>query len=150
MHALDINRRIARFSDLLKAYDSAASKVLVCQECIASGLDSKIFARNHSIPKTSMLRMMRQHQADVLTGIPTFRDSESRQPPKLDATAKDAISELHQKRRRGQSQFKSIVLGKVEQTSKRRNFANRRPQLSSQTLRMYKKSINLGERMLLS
>ena len=42
-----------------KAYHSAASKVLVCQECIASGLDSKIFARNHSILKTSMLRMMR-------------------------------------------------------------------------------------------
>ena len=28
-----------------------------------------MFARNRSIPETSMLRMMRQHQADALTGI---------------------------------------------------------------------------------
>ena len=89
MNALDVNLRIARFSDLSKAYHSAASKVLVCQECIASGLDSKIFARNHSIPETSMLRMMRQQ-----SGISTLRDSGSRRPPKLDATAKEAISVL--------------------------------------------------------
>ena len=93
MHELDVNRRIASFSDLSKAYHSAASKVLVCQECIASGLDSKIFARNHSIPETSMLRMMRQHQADALSGISTFRDSGSGRPPKLDAIS-EAISEL--------------------------------------------------------
>ena len=152
MHALDVNRRIARFSDLSKAYHSAASKVLVCQECIASGLDSKIFARNHSIPETSMLRMMKQHQADVLTGISTFRDSGSGRPPKLDAAGKEAISELLQKRRRDQkapnrAEFKSIMLEEVEQTSKRRNVADARPQLSSQTLRMYKKSMNLGERV---
>ena len=102
MQALDVNRRIARFSDLSKAYHSAGGKVLVCQECIASGLDSKTFARNHSIPETSMLRMMRQHQADTLSGISTFRDSGSGRPPKLDATAKEAISELLQKRRRDQ------------------------------------------------
>ena len=70
----------------------------------------------------------------------------------MDATAKDVISELLQKRRRGQkapnrAEFKSIVLGKVEQTSKRRNAADARPQLSSQTLKMYKKSMNLGERV---
>ena len=96
--------------------------------------------------------MMRQHQADVLTGISTFRDSGSGRPPKLDATAKEAISELLQKRRRDQkapnrAEFKSIVLGEVEQTSKRRNVADARPQLSSQTLRMCKKSMNLGERV---
>ena len=99
-----------------------------------------------------MLRMMRQHQADVLTGISTFRDSGSGRPPKLNATAKEAISELLQKRRRDQNapnmaEFKSIVLGEVEQTSKRRNVADARPQLSSQTLRMCKKSMNLGERV---
>ena len=94
MNALDVNLRIARFSDLSKAYHSAASKVLICQECIASGLDPKIIARNHSIPETSMLRMMRQHQADALSGISTFRDSGSGRSPKLDATAKEAISEL--------------------------------------------------------
>ena len=152
MQALDVNRRIARFSDLSKAYHSAGGKVLVCQECIASGLDSKTFARNHSIPETSMLRMMRQHQADTLSGISTFRDSGSGRPPKLDATAKEAISELLQKRRRDQkapnrAEFQSIVLEEVEQTSKRRNVADTRPQLSSQALRRYKKSMDLGERV---
>ena len=147
MQALDLNRRIARFSDLSKAYHSAASKVHVCEECIASGLDPKVFARNHSIPETSMLRMMRQHQADASTGISTFRDSGSGRPPKLDATAKQAISELLQKRRRDQNapnraEFKSIMLEEVEQTSKRRNVADTRPQLSSQALRRYKKSMD--------
>ena len=94
IHALDVNRRIAIFSDLSKAYHSAASKVLICQECIASGLDSKIFARNHSLRKTSMQPMMRQHQAKALSGISTFRDLGSGRPLKLDATAKEAISEL--------------------------------------------------------
>ena len=141
----------ARFSDLSKAYHSAASKVLVCQECIASGLNSEIFARNHSIPETSMLRMMRQHQADTLSGISTFRDSGSGRPPKLDATAKEAISELLQKHRRDQkapnrAKFQTIMLEEVEQTSKRRNVPDTRPQLSSQALRRYKKSMDLGER----
>ena len=93
MNALDVNLRIARFSDLSKAYHSAASKVLVCQECIASGLVSKIFSRNRSIPETSMLRIMRQHQADALSGISTFRDAGSGRPRKLDAIS-EAISEL--------------------------------------------------------
>ena len=39
------------------------------------------------------------------------------------------------------------MLGDVEETSKRSNVADARPQLSSQTLRMYKKSMNLGERV---
>ena len=72
-----------------------------------------------------MLRMMRQHQADTLSGISTFRDSGSGRPPTLYATAKEAISELLQKRRRDQkalnrAEFQSIVLEEVEQTSKRR------------------------------
>ena len=50
-------------------------------------------SRNRSIPETSMLRMMRQHQADALSGISTFRDSGSGRPPKLDAIS-EAISEL--------------------------------------------------------
>ena len=35
----------------------------------------------------------------------------------------------------------------VEQTSKRRNVADTRPQLSSQALRRYKESMELGERV---
>ena len=152
MNALDGNRRIARFSDLSKAYHSAASKVLVCEECVASGLGAKMFARNHKIPPTSMLRMMRQYQDDASSGISTFRDSGSGRPPKLDATAKEAISELLQKRRGDQNapnraEFKAIVLKEVEQTSKRRNIADTRPKLSSQSLRSYKKSMELGERV---
>ena len=88
MHALDVNRQIARHSDLSKAFHTAASKVLVYMECIASGNDPKVFAKNHSIPETSMLRMMRQHKADALTGISIFRDSGCGRPPKMDAIAK--------------------------------------------------------------
>ena len=39
------------------------------------------------------------------------------------------------------------MLEEVEQTSKRRNVADTRPQLSSQALRRYKKSMDLGERV---
>ena len=152
MEIQDANRRIARFSDLSKAYHTAASKVLICKECIQSELDPKTFARNHSIPLTTMLRMIRQYQADILTGISTFRDSGCGRPPKLDATAQEAILQVLQKRRRDQkapnrAEFKAIVLVEIEQTSKRRNIAEPRPQLSSQSLRRYKKKMNLGERV---
>ena len=86
-----------------------------------------------------------------MRGISTFRDSGSGRPPKLDAIS-EAISELFQKRRRDQkapnrAEFQTIILEEVEQTSKRRNVANTRPQLSFQALRRYKKSIDLGKRV---
>ena len=87
-----------------------------------------------------------------MTGISTFRVSGSGSPPKLVATAKETISELLEKRRRDQiapnrAEFKSIMLEKVEQPLKRRNVEDAIPQLSSQALRRYKKSMDLGGRV---
>jgi hypothetical protein len=151
MEAPDPIPRIGRFSDLSGAYHSAASKVLVCKECTRTAICPKKFARDHKIPETTMLRMMRQYQADLLTGISTFRDSGCGRPSKLDSVAEAAILEVLEKRRRDQkalnrAEFKSIVLGEIEQTAKRRNIADTKPRLSSESLRRYKRTMNLGEK----
>ena len=122
----------------------------------------KKFAKDHEIPTTTMVRMMRQFLADLLAGISTFRDSGCGRPSKLDATAQQSILDVLQKRlvngyrlnciggreqkAPNRAEFKTIVLGEIEQTAKRRNIANTKPQLSSESLRRYKRSMNLGEK----
>lgn len=149
MEALDETSRIGRFSDLSGSYHSAASKVLLCEEYFRSELSPDSFARTHSIPPTSMKRMIAKYKDDQESGISTFRDSGSGRPRKLDKVGgQNVLTELA-KRTRDQhapnrAEFQAILIKEVEQSSKRRNIANVCPTIVPKTMWNYKSILKLG------
>lgn len=149
MEALGENSRIGRYTDLSESYHSAASKVLLCKEYIRSQMSPDLFAIAHSIPLTSMKRMIATYQSDQESGISTFRDSGSGRPPKIDSAGNESIMTELAKRTRAQhapnrAEFKAMIVTEITESAKRRNIADVAPTVSRRTMWNYKHRLNLG------